>query len=241
MKEYINRHYDESILKVLEGLRRDAVYSCSDPRLHIRERERVHKFTKEAAERHKEDFQSMEDLINEYIENHGCIPYCVILQILAMRYLGAGLLDTDYFDKDYYPSRSSKSFLCMFWNLGSWKRSRFANNPLPERLEKYVPHINFDFDSEPELIGDRPLDNNFFVNVVKNLRAHLFMSCEAVSIYEHKARIEEGGFEVCFSDYHDLMVAARIGKNGSVRQIAVHQTYPNDKTKIVSWAIFEIV
>ena len=99
-------------------------------------------------------------------------------------------------DKDY-PYRSSKSFSCMFWNLGNWQRSRFAKNPLPERLEKYRTHINFDFNSEYKLIGDRPLYNNFFVNVVKNLRSHLLMFCEAASIYEHRARIEEGGFEVC--------------------------------------------
>ena len=43
MKEYANRHYDESVLNVLEGLRRDAIYSCSDPRLHIKEREQVNK------------------------------------------------------------------------------------------------------------------------------------------------------------------------------------------------------
>ena len=38
------------------------------------------------------------------------------------------------------------------------------------------------------------------------------------------------------------MVAARIGKNGSVRQIAGYKTDPNDKRpRFVSWAIFEIV
>ena len=37
------------------------------------------------------------------------------------------------------------------------------------------------------------------------------------------------------------MVAARIGKNGSVRQIAGYQSDPNDtRTRYVSWAIFEI-
>ena len=45
-----------------------------------------------------------------------------------------------------------------------------------------------------------------------------------------------------FSDYQASMVAARIGKNGSVRQIAGYQTDPNDtRPRFVSWAIFEIV
>ena len=183
MKEYISRRYHELILQVLEELRQNVIYSCSDPRLRIKEREPVNKLTQEAAKHHKEDFESKEETINNYIDHFGCIPYCVILQMLAIRYLGAGLLDSDYVDKDF-PYRSSKSFSCMLWNLGNWQRSRFARNPLPERSEKYGPHINYDFDSEHKLIGNRPLYNNF-VNVVKNPRAHLFMNCEAASIYEH--------------------------------------------------------
>ena len=91
---------------------------------------------------------------------------------------------------------------------------RRSSNPLSEHLEKYAPHIIYDFGPEHKLIGNRPFYNNFFVNVVKNLGAHLFMNCEAASIYEYRARIEEVGFEVCLNDYYDLMVAARIGKNG---------------------------
>ena len=45
MKEYINRHSDESVLTVLDELRRDAIYSCSDPRMHIKERAQVTKLT----------------------------------------------------------------------------------------------------------------------------------------------------------------------------------------------------
>ena len=69
------------------------------------------------------------------------------------------------------------------------------------------------------------------------------MNCEAASIYEHRARIQEGGYEVCFNDYYqDLMVAARIGKNGSVRQTAGYKTDPNDtRPRFVPWAIFELV
>ena len=56
MKECINRHYDESVLSVLEDLRRDAIYGCSDPRMHIKERAQVTKLTKDAAERRKREF-----------------------------------------------------------------------------------------------------------------------------------------------------------------------------------------
>ena len=58
MQEYIRRHSDESILDDFEGLRRDAVYGCSDPRMHIREREQGTKLTNDASERHREDFET---------------------------------------------------------------------------------------------------------------------------------------------------------------------------------------
>ena len=84
-QQYINRHYDESVLSVLDELRRDTTYSCSDPRMHIKERASVTKLSKSAAERHKEDFESLHETIDDYLSHYGCIPYCVVLQLLAMR------------------------------------------------------------------------------------------------------------------------------------------------------------
>ena len=50
------------------------------------------------------------------------------------------------------------------------------------------------------------------------------MNCEAGSLYPHRALLEEAQFTVCFNDYQDLMVAARVGKDGYVRQIAGYNT-----------------
>ena len=73
-------------------------------------------------------------VFNDYMRDHGCIPYCVVLQLLAMRHLRAGLVDAD--DKDHdHPYRSSKALSCMCWNLGNWQRARFAKEPLPETLK----------------------------------------------------------------------------------------------------------
>ena len=47
------------------------------------------------------------------------------------------------------------------------------------------------------------------------------MNCEAGSLYPHRVLLEEAKITTCFNDYHDLMVAARIGKEGYIRQIAV--------------------
>ena len=67
------------------------------------------------------------------------------------------------------------------------------------------------------------------------------MNCEAGSSYPHRARLEEAQVKTCFSDYQDLMVAARIGKEGYIKQIAGYCTDENDtRVSQVSWAIFEV-
>ena len=66
------------------------------------------------------------------------------------------------------------------------------------------------------------------------------MNCEAGTFYSHRARLEEARITTCFNDYHDLMVAARIGKEGCIWQIAGYNTDENDtRIRYVSWAIFE--
>ena len=67
------------------------------------------------------------------------------------------------------------------------------------------------------------------------------MNCEAGSLYSRRELLEEVRITTCFNDYHDLMVAARIGKGGYIRQIAGHNTSEDDtRIRYVSWAIFEI-
>ena len=67
------------------------------------------------------------------------------------------------------------------------------------------------------------------------------MNCEAGSLYPHRARLEEAQMQTCFNDYHDLMVAARIGKDGYIRQISGYCTDENDtRARQVSWAICEV-
>ena len=82
---------------------------------------------------------------------------------------------------------------------------------------------------------------NYFINVIKNFGGHLFTNCEAGSLYPHRARLEEAKLTTCFNDYHDLMVAARIGKEGYVRQIAGYCEKEDDtRVRQVSWASFEV-
>ena len=241
MQEYMNRHKDEKVTDLLDEIKNKLPYGCSDPRLHIRARQEVNRFTEKATGRHQGDFESLHSLIEDYIKDHREIPFAIILQLLACRYLGAGMLDEEKLDHDY-PHRSTKTLSCMFWNLGNWNRKYHSKCPFPEHLGKFRPHIRFDLDAEHKPIGDRPLYNNFFVTAVRNLAAHLFLNCEAGSLYENRERLEESGWTTCFNDFTDLMCAARIGKDGYICQIAGYSTSDDDtKPRFVSWAIFEIL
>ena len=113
---------------------------------------------------------------------------------------------------------------------------------MPEHLEKFRPHIRFEFNTEHKQIGDKSLYNNFFVTAIKNLAAHIFLNCEANSLYESRERLEESGWKTCFNDFMDLMCAARLGKDGYITQIAGYSTEDDDTNPpFLSWAIFEIV
>ena len=183
----------------------------------------------------------MTKVLQDYINDHKVLPYTVILHSLAYRYLGGGLTDPTYKDPEF-PYRSSPQITAMFWNLGNWCRNKFDKCPVPERFQQFIPHIDYTLDEDHEKFDENKTQyNNYFINVIKNFGGHLFMNCEAGSLYPHRARLDEAGFTTCFNDYHDLMVAARIGKEGYVQQIAGYQTDENDtRVRQVSWAIFEI-
>ena len=165
----------------------------------------------------------------------------MILHSLAYRYLGGGLSDPTYKDTEF-PYRSSPQMTAMFWNLGNWCRNRFDKCPVPERFQQFIPHIDYTIDEDHEKFDENKTQfNNYFINVIKNFGGHLFMNCEAGSLYPHRERLEEVQFKTCFNDYLDLMVAARIGKDGYIKQIAGYHTDDNDtRVRQVSWAIFEV-
>ena len=191
-------------------------------------------------EQYEKDFTDLEDVINSYISDHDCIPYATVLHLLAIRYLGAGLPSPDKFDKDY-PYRSSKALSVMFWNSGNWQRVSHGKEPLPPNLEKFRPNMRSDIDTEHRPLDNKPAFNNFFISAVKNLKSHLLLNCEAVTLVPIKERLEEAGWELCFNDWQDLLCAARLGKNGYVKQIAGYQISKDDaQPRYVSWAIFEI-
>ena len=236
MKEYIARHKDQPPLQDLEELKATIEYGRSDPRLHARHQEHSEDASKEAEKRIQYDFNNLTKVLECYVEDHGVLPYVVVLQCLASRYLGGGMLDPTFIDEEH-PYRSSPQFSMMFWHLGNWCRKSFDTCPVPERLQRFTPHIDYNLDGDHDPIGDdKPQFNNCFINVIKNFGGHLFMNCEAGTLYPHRARLEEARITTCFKKCHDLMGAACIGKKGNIRQIAGYNTNENDtRIRYVSW------
>ena len=78
------------------------------------------------------------------------------------------MLDPPYIDEEHR-CRSSPQFSMMFWNLANWCRKSFDKCPVPERLQRFTTHIDYNLDGDHNPIGDdKPQFNNYFINVIKN-------------------------------------------------------------------------
>ena len=183
MEAYIQRHKYEKVMDTPEDIKKNAEYSCSDPRLHPRARAYVNRFTQIATERHQGDFESLHKLINDYIEDHHSVPYVIILQLLAMRYLGAGLLETEHLDWDY-PHRRSKSLSCMFcgtWVTGIEKLTASAHCLNTWRSSDHIS----DLISIPNTnrLGTHPCTTFFWSLPSRTSPLTYLLNCEANSLF----------------------------------------------------------
>ena len=130
---------------------------------------------------------------------------------------------------------SSKSLTVMFWNLGNWNRGNNVRVPAELEYQKL-----FYKDERPDVYPEHVAeDNNLFLQMVKNLRAHVILNCEATTLLPYREYLEKHGWTLCyFSDTSDLCCLARLGHNGSIRQI---EEMWNGPKRRVSCAIYEIV
>ena len=58
-----------------------------------------------------------------------------------------------------------------------------------------------------------------FCKMVKNLRAHLILNGESSYLIPYRQYLESHGWSVCFNDTTGLCCLARLGVDGSIRQI----------------------
>ena len=76
MDAYIARHKDAYPLSLLEDLRKEAVYGCSDPRLHPRVREQVDRRSIDRGSRETVGRWLPDSffVLTDYVEQHGVLP-----------------------------------------------------------------------------------------------------------------------------------------------------------------------
>ena len=76
---------------------------------------------------------------------------------------------------------SSKSLTILFWNLGNWRRGE--NWRLPSVVD---PDKIYYRENKPDEFPDHVAENNnVFLQMLKNLRAHIMLVCEAATLEPH--------------------------------------------------------
>ena len=136
---------------------------------------------------------------------------------------------------------SSKSLTTLFWNLGNWRRGQ--NWLLPSFID---PDKIYYKEDKPDKYPDHtPEKNNLFLQMIRNLKAHLVMICEAGTLEPHRSYLEAHGWSLCFNDTKDLCCLARLGLGGKITQIAGPQEDSvedawNGPARKISFGIFEI-
>ena len=136
---------------------------------------------------------------------------------------------------------SSKSLTTLFWNLGNWSRGK--NWLVPSFVD---PDKLYYKENHPDRFTDHvPENNSLFLQMLKNLRAHIVLVCEAGTLVPHRGNLESHGWTLCFNDAQDLYCLARLGKNGTIAQIAGPQEESQEDVwkgpnRRVLFATFEI-
>ena len=76
-------------------------------------------------------------------------------------------------------------------------------------------------------------------------RSHLILICEAATLVPYRGYLEKHGRTLCCNDAQDLRCLARLGKGGTIKQIAgpqeeTQESIWNGPNRRVSFAIVEI-
>ena len=100
---------------------------------------------------------------------------------------------------------SSKSLTVLFWNLGNWQRGNGFR--VPSDLEYQI--LFYKEEKADEYPNHVPENNNLFLQMIKNLRAHIVLNCEATTLLPYREYLEKHHWTLCFNDATDLCCLAR--------------------------------
>ena len=185
------------------------VKGCEDHRLRVANDEPQEERSRKAKALFEERQLQLRDLVAE-AENFE-YSYDDIISDITELFLSGEMMERN----PESLGSSSKSLTTLFWNLGNWKRGE--NWRLPSVIDSDKIYYK---ENKPDEFPDHvPENNNLFLQMLKNLRAHIMLVCEAATLEPHQENLKDHGWSFCFNDAKDLCVLAKLGKNGSIVQI----------------------
>ena len=133
---------------------------------------------------------------------------------------------------------SSESLTFLSWNYGNMVRGQKYTTP---RFLQGLDGAMKPRKQSAMSLQNEQFENNLFFNMLFFLRAHVVILQEAHLLVPAKEFIEQKNWTVCFNDWENLAVMARLAPGGYVKIIAGHdQDLGHCEQRDVTWAIYEI-
>ena len=192
----------------------------------------------ERAEQARAELEDTKKELKKELESYGpkghSWDYVTFYEELCRRFL-KGRIEEPY-GTNLLASSESLTFLS--WNYGNMVRGQKYTTPrFLQGLDSAMkPRRQSDMSLQTE-----QFENNLFFNMLFFLRAHVVILQEAPLLVPAKEFIEQKNWTVCFNDWENLAVMARLAPGGYVKIIAGHdQELGHCEQRDVTWAIYEI-
>ena len=234
LEMYCVLHFDKPTIEE-QFYQVPVVYGCEDHRLRIADNE----YQQQRADAAKARCEERKIKLRDIVATSGKDEYAYddLISDITELFLSGEKIERN----PETLGTSSKSLTTLFWNLGNWRRGQ--NWKVPSFID---PDKIYYKENKPDLYPDHtPERNNLFLQMIRNLKAHLVMICEATTLEPHKEYLESHGWTLCFNDAKDLCLMARLGLDGKVVQIAGPQEEKqediwNGPNRKISFGIFEV-
>ena len=208
------------------------VYGCEDHRLRVANAEPQEQRSRKPKQLFEERQLKLRDLVTDADKDE--YSYDDIISDITELFLSGEKMERN----PESLGSSSKSLTTLLWNLGNWRGG--DNWRLPSVVDSDKIYYK---ENKPDKFPDHvPENNNLFLQMLKNLRAHITLVCEAATLEPHQKYLQDHGWSFCFNDAKDLCVLARLGKDGSIVQIGGprEEDVWSGPIRKISFGIFEI-
>ena len=192
----------------------------------------------ERAEHAREELEDTKKELKKELESYGpngpSWDFVTFYEELCRRFL-KGRIEEQY-GTNLLASSESLTFLS--WNYGNMVRGQKYTTP---RFLQGLDSAMRPRKQSAMSLQYEQFENNLFFNMLFFLRARVVILQEAHLLVPAKEFIEQKNWTVCFNDWENLAVMARLAPGGYVKIIAGHdQDLGHCEQRDVTWAIYEI-